>query len=246
MPVSEEFEKWATSFAGCDGGDIGSPRCPTTWVCGIEWGGIHSSERLRTHMQQSLQHAPSGYSGWEENISYIFNWQIMKLLAAMKGSPVEDYKQFAENTMPFVEGGSGYFKMNLYPIAFRSTNLSNWLSEFENLTGFISKDEYLAWCNDNRLSKIRNWAKEHLPELIICLGKTYRNQFGSAFSVLEGTWVTEIIDEKELNWAVNEHGSLVVVLPFMVNRYGLVRNSSIQKFGKRINELKANRALAQS
>ncbi len=234
MPVSTEFEKWGLGYAGCDGGDIGSPQLPSVWVCGIEWGGGHDPDGLRQHMQEDAQTPPKGYQSWENNLSYIFNWQVMKLLAAMKGLSVSKYKQFAEDEKPFVDGGVGYFKMNLYPIAFRNTSHEHWLGDFSEITGFTSKNEYLAWSNEKRLPQISRWAQACLPELVICLGKTFRAEFGSAFSVTSNTWTTETIDDRDLSWAINEHGTLVVVLPFMVNRNGLVHNISIQKFGERI------------
>ena len=40
------------------------------------------------------------------------------------------------------------------------------------------------------------------------------------------------IDGRDVNWTVNSEGVLVVVLPFMVNRNGLIRNASIQKVGE--------------
>lgn len=82
-----------------------------------------------------------------------------------------------------------------------------------------------------------------MPEVVICLGKTFRTEFGLAFSVPGHTWATETIDERELSWAVNDHGTLVVVLPFMVNRNGLIRNLSIQKFGERIAQLRKAKRL---
>lgn len=238
--VSTEFEKWALGYAGCDGGDIGSPEHPSVWVCGIEWGGGHDPESLRKHMQEESDDPPNGYLSWNENLSYIFNWQVVKLLAAISGNQVSNYKEFAENVKPFVDGFSGYFKMNLYPIAFRNTSHVNWLGGFSEITGFTSKNEYLAWCNEKRLPNICRWAQNNLPELVICLGKTFRSEFGTAFSIQADSWNTETIDDKDLSWAINESGTLVAVLPFMVNRNGLVRNASIQKFGERIAGLQSD------
>lgn len=234
MPVSEEFRKWGLGYAGCDGGDIGSPQAPSIWVSGIEWGGGHDANSLRRQMMADAQCPPTGYASWEENLSYIFNWQVMKLLAVMNGLPVTAYKRFAQDEKPFVDGTVGYYKMNLYPIAFRNTSHEHWLGDFSEITGFSSKSEYLAWCNEERLPQISRWAQEYLPKLVICLGKTFRSEFGSAFSVPAHSWVAETIDEKDLSWSINDHGTLVAVLPFMVNRNGLVRNSSIQKFGERL------------
>jgi len=232
-----EFTKWALGYAGCDGGDIGRKESPSIWVCGIEWGGGHDPDGLRKHMQEDVQKPPKGYLSWQDNLAYIFNWQVMKLLVATKGLPVANYKHFAQEERPFVDGSVGYFKMNIYPIAFRNTSHQHWLNDFADITGFSSKQEYLTWCNEMRLPQIGKWTKLHLPKMVICLGKTFRNEFGSAFLIPDNTWVTETIDEKELSWAINQHGTLVCVLPFMVNRNGLVRNASIQKFGTRIKQI---------
>ena len=235
MTASREFEKWALGYAGCDGGDIGSPHSPSVWICGIEWGGSRDPAWLMKHMREDVQTPPKGYESWEENISYIFNWQVMKLLAAMRGYPVSQYKQFAEDEKPFVRDAVGYFKMNLYPIPFRNTSLKHWHVDFTGITGFSSKNDYIAWNKEKRFPQISTWVQACLPKLVICLGITYREEFASAFSV--NKWQEETIDEKQLRWATNEQGTLVVVVPFMVNRHGLVRNLSIQKFGERIGRL---------
>ena len=46
MSITERFENWALGYSGCDGGDLGYPSSPSTWVCGIEWGGGHTPEAL--------------------------------------------------------------------------------------------------------------------------------------------------------------------------------------------------------
>lgn len=237
MPVSSQFEQWALGYSGCDGGDIGSAGARSVWVCGIEWGGGHTPEALREQIGEIVDIPRGGYDDWKENISYIFNWQAMKLLTVINGFELSTYKQFASDTKPFVQGASGYFKMNLYPIAFRNTSREHWLRDFAEITGFSTKDEYVAWCNERRLPKISEWASAHAPKMIICLGKTFRNQFGSAFLVGQDDWRTELIDGLELSWAINSGGALVFVLPFMVNRNGLVRNSSIKKFGEMMSQI---------
>jgi len=45
------------------------------------------------------------------------------------------------------------------------------------------------------------------------------------------------IDGRDLWWSLNADGTLVAIIPFMVNRYGLTRNDSIQKFGDQIAQL---------
>ena len=161
----------------------------------------------------------------------------MKLLSAIDGGRVKDYKEFAQRVMPFVRGGRGYFKMNLHPIGFKDTSHGRWLEEFSGITGFATKSDYLAWSTDYRLPQIRKWAENSKPKLILCLGKTYLPQFTRAFLDDDSIVNQETIEGKEMFWGENRQGSLVVVIPFMVNRNGLTRNIAIQSFGEKIKYL---------
>ena len=57
----------------------------------------------------------------------------------------------------------------------------------------------------------------------------------------ENNFEKEFIDDRELSWGVNSEGTLVIVLPFMINRNGLVKNTSIQKVGERISQIRKQR-----
>lgn len=239
MDNVKDFKNWGLSFAGCDGGDPGSPENPSTWVCGLEWGGGQDPKSLISNISKKYNAPPAGYDSWEENIKhkYIFNWRAMKLLSAINGGSVSDYKQFAEQVQPFVSGKSGYFKMNLYPIAFKDTDSDRWVSDFSSISGFEKKSDYMDWCKDKRFPVIRGWASKFKPKLIICLGKTYVDDFSQAFYDPGKDLNHEEIDGRDLKWGINNDGCLVVVLPFMLHRYGLTKDVSIQKFGVRISEL---------
>jgi len=240
--MSFEFEKWGLGYSGCDGGDIGNPQRRSSWVCGIEWGGGYDPQGWLNDMREGVSGPPKGYDSWKENVSYQFNWQVMKLFSAIEGGLVSDYKSFAKETKPFVEGSYGYFKMNLYPIGFKDTNPERWVTEFSALTGFGSKNEYVQWCKERRLPQIRKWASMHLPDMVICLGKTYIDDFSAAFFDRENNFEKECIDDRELSWGFNSEGTLVIVLPFMINRNGLVKNTSIQKVGERISQIRKQRS----
>jgi hypothetical protein len=237
MDTIEEFEKWGLTFSGCDGGDIGTPENPSTWVCGIEWGAGQDPESLRSDISNTSQSPPPGYENWSENIEYIFNRQAMKLLSAVNGGNVSDYKEFARNIQPFVVGKASYFKMNLYPISFKDTGHDKWEEEFSTISGFEKKADYLQWCAEKRFPVLRGWVSRFKPKLIICFGKTYADDFAISFYDPDKNFIHEVIDDKDLKWGVNRDGSLIVVLPFMVNPNGLNKNESIQKFGNRISEL---------
>jgi hypothetical protein len=243
--VNAEFVKWATGFSGCDGGDTGTPQSPSIWFCGIEWGGGHSADeqKLRDIFSEDVAVPAEGYTdydgtpAWNANLAYIFNWQAMKLLAAIDGAHFSTYKSFAEKIRPFVKDERGYYKMNLYPLAFRNTSHELWKDGFAKATGIQNKQNYLEWIRAYRFPVMKAWVDTYVPRLIVCVGITYLSDFRSAF-IDNGLELNhETIDERELNWVVNKNGTIVVVIPFMVNRNGLTRNVSIQKFGERIREL---------
>jgi hypothetical protein len=243
--VNVIFEKWATEFSGSDGGDIGNPKDPSIWFCGIEWGGGHPADEHELHkiFMENVSKPAVGYEkangdpDWEENIKVRFNWQAMKLLSAINGGYVSDYKLFAENVRPFVKGEQGYYKMNLYPLAFRNTDHQLWKSAFAKATCFEKKQEYIDWIASSRFPLMKSWVQAYEPKLIICTGITYASNFRMAFVDDGLEFKSESIDDRELHWVVNKNGTTVVVIPFMLNRYGLTRNISIQKFGEKIRAL---------
>ena len=237
MTVNQDFEKWAQSFSGCDGGDIGNPSSQSIWFCGIEWGGGRSIQDVRSEFQADLSRPPQGYGEAAHNMTNIFGRQALKILAAIDGRKVTEYRDFCAQAKPFIKGSSGYFKLNLYPIAFKNTDQSRWHSEFAEVTGLERKANYIEWCKEYRFPAMRQWAREAKPRLILCVGKDYRGDFKRAFHDETVTFSHMTIANKDLWWSVNADGTLVVIIPFMVNRNGLTKNDSIQEFGDKIAKL---------
>jgi hypothetical protein len=137
------FHNWALGFAGCDGGDIGNNNEQSIWLCGIEWGeGFNTDEfSLKDIFNKNSKRIPEGYDNWEENISYIYNWQAMKLFSVIHNYELKNYKKFAENQKPFVKNQKGFFKLNLYPIAFKNTSHDLWEDNFSEATNFKTKQD---------------------------------------------------------------------------------------------------------
>lgn len=232
--MSEVFKKWAVSYSGCDGGDIGSPENRAIWVSGIEWGGGQTASDIEEYLLSDESRPPQGYDDWKINLKHRFNWQVMKLLSIVNGGHYSEYKQFAEKHRPFTRGSKGYFKLNLFPLAFKDTSHSLWTSDFAKVTGFETKSLYLEWCRENRHASIRLWCKAQRPKLVVCLGKTFESDFKKSFSDSECLVSKEVINGNEIAWLINEDGCLVVILPFMLNRNGLTKNADIQVVGERI------------
>lgn len=238
MTIENKFQKWASGFSGCDGGDIGNPQNRSIWVCGIEWGGSgHDPEKLKEIILDPVDSPPLGYEHHSESLAYIFNWQTLKLLTAIQGEPVENYIQISESIRPFIKDSKGFFKMNLFPVAFKDTNHQRWLSDYNAITGFQTKEEYLSWCRQARFSTIRSWVEEFKPKLVICFGKTFSADFKSALVNGNSEFTKETILNRELSWTRTQDDTLVAICPFPVNRYGLNSHALLQAFGERIRAL---------
>lgn len=234
---NKSFEKWALGFSGCDGGNIGSADNNSIWFCGIEWGGKFENE-LKDIFNTDVSQPTLGYDVWEENLSYIFNWQAMKILSVIAGKKLTEYKSFAKEYKPFVNNShTNYFKMNLYPIAFKNTSNAHWSEEFAKEIGLLTKYDYINWIRYNRFPVMKTWVSKYKPKLIICVGITYFEDFKQAFMLDDVKVNEETIDAKKFLWFKNSNNTIVINIPFMVNRNGLTRNESIEKFGFRIKEL---------
>lgn len=231
---------WILDFSGCDGGTIGSPERQSVWVCGIEWGGSIDSEGLRNYINQEWNGSPDfGYDEAGVLDFYHYNMVLYKLLGVMQGYSIENYKKFVEKEMPFLENGhSSYFKINLYPIAFKNTDHAYWTKEIAEVSGFQTKRDYLVWCKENRFPVIQQWVQKYVPKLIICFGKTYAHEFNLAFSDNNAEFTNEKVGDLVLQWKKNDNGTIIAVLPFPNARNkGLKSNSDIEAIGKRLANL---------
>jgi len=220
------------------------PVPPEAWEwCGSEWGGGHTVENLRQIAAEPYTgDTDFGYEAWQECVDCPYNISACKLLTALNGGQVEDYRRFAEEVQPFVhKAGSGYFKMNLYPIAFKNTDAGLWQQEFSEITGFADKQEYVNFCNRYRFAEMNAWVEKYRPRLIIGFGTSYDNEFNAAFSDGFRSFKQEEIAGKKLKWKRNENGTLLAVLPFPSGSHGLNSNVSLQKFGERLAELLVNK-----
>ena len=230
-------KNWLLDFSGCDGGTIGSPSNRSIWICGIEWGGGIDAKGLKNYINQKWD--GSDNFGYDRNgvlDYYPYNMVTYKLLAVMQDYDLNNYKKFVEIEMPFLENGnSSYFKMNLYPIAFKKTNANLWTNEIAEVSGFKTKNDYLQWCKENRFPVIQRWVQKYDPKLIICFGKTYVNEFNLAFADNETDFNTEEVGNLILQWKNNNNGTIIAVLPFpnAVNK-GLKSHSDIEAMGKRL------------
>lgn len=237
--IPNNVKNWICSFSGCDGGNIQAD----IWLCGIEWGagseiGYYDKE-LPDEIKKGAVASGSKIYNWKESLTYPYGRSFAKLYKSIKGESVEDYKSVSN--LP----GDEIFKLNLYPIAFDSTDPKLWHQYgLSKITGFEDKNTFNTWCFFNRLPYFHKIADQHKPKLIIGTGIDYIRDFLMAFGGING------IDElnvytiepqsvknntiRKYYWVkISEHTTLVVI-PFFSGKYGLNSNYLLQEMGERI------------
>lgn len=244
--ANENLKKWACSFSGCDGGNIKSD----IWLCGIEWGYQGTEEEKENYYQEGLRceinkgevKNPCENFSWKDSLTYTYGWNFAKLYKAIKGENIDDYKN--------IENNEDLFRLNLYPIAFSSTDYKLWTKyDLHKTTGFEDKYLFNIWCFFNRFSFFSKIRKENNPELIICTGVDYLKDFLMCFSaenidIQTGNIKAKSDANKTKNgrtyYWVKVDKTLLVVVPFLSGRYGLNSNHLLQEMGNKIKALLKN------
>jgi hypothetical protein len=228
-------------FAGCDSDNPGSPDHPAIWMFGIEPG--YSKNDSEKPADPDSGEACDNYP-IAKQIQWPFNRGAFKLLAAINGVPVEDYRSFAELHQPFVRNrgncaaGRYYFKGNLYPYACHT--VEDWPEDAQLDTGIADKEVYRQWCRDYRLPTILKWVDRYRPALFIGVGKTCRQEFSLAVFGRE-------VDFREKEFVINtftktlyyfvEGDKRLIIIPHFASRYGLNSNEALRQAGEFIGGL---------
>lgn len=210
--INEKVKSFLLSDVGFDGGDLGSPDNQSIWLCGIEWGGgycdisdlIEDTKNngyisLEKIIEDSESYKDKGYKNKCVNLAYQFNVKAIKLLASLCGyikykddivniDNIEyiKYIEFNDKIKPFVKGEKGFFKLNLFPVTFKS--LDDKLREkFLEKLGFKNEADYKRFCRNERFPLIKNLKEKYEPKIIICVGVSIKSDFENAFGISKTT-----------------------------------------------------------
>ncbi|MEI6893484.1 MAG: hypothetical protein V5789_02390 [Colwellia sp.] len=240
--MNDNFREWACSFSGCDGGNVDAD----IWLCGIEWGGASHGDYYKKGLPEELVNGKVELSlnkfDWSESLDYPYGRSFAKLYKSIKEEDVKDYKQVSNLD------GNELFKLNLYPIAFDSTNHELWhKNDMTKLTGFENKYLFNTWCFFNRFPFFSKLRKKHKPKLIIGTGVDYLRDFLMFFGgheninkLCSGSITPESAANKTdrvYYWVRLDTDTLLVVIPFFSGRYGLNSNYLLKEMGRRISQL---------
>lgn len=174
LSSAEKFQSWArTAEAGCDGGDPGSRDARSIWMFGVEYG---DPKNNTGEINDGLVRDDDFVI--EQQIRHPYNRQGYKLLAAIHGQPVGQYRKFADLHEPCVKDTQGYYKGNLYPYACNGVNA--WPAAATEYTGFNNKAAYRTWCEQERFPVLADAVRRHRPRLYIGVGNSYASEFAKA------------------------------------------------------------------
>lgn len=231
--ATETFSKWARGFSGCDGGNLNGE----IWICGIEYSAGDTEASLKEELSRDVSSPPLPRDNPKDFLNWRYNQSILKMLCALAGSN-EHYKEFFASQREFGPE-SNYFKLNVYPLAFKSVKQSLWTRWHAELTGFNIKNDCLDWCRANRFSWLRTLVEKHRPKLVLCTGADYREDFFEAFGGQEREPYKSDDEAGKRIWYLTANGgeTLVTVTYFPGGRHGLNSNEKLSATGQRLAQL---------
>ncbi len=242
--IPQNFKTWACSLAGCDGGNPKSD----IWISGIEWGGgsyengKYYREELPAEIAEGAYDQYSHLYDWSNSLTYPYGRSFAKIYTAIQGHKVGEYRERVSGLK-----GSEVFKLNLYPIAFDSTDPTLWKKfGLEKITGFSEKCLFQAWCFYNRFPAISKLVEEHKPKIIIGTGVSYLLDFFACFGgtgdTVSNIEFDELTPASESNrrsnrryyWVKVNSFTTLFVIPFFSGSSGLNSDHLLQEMGIRI------------
>lgn len=250
MAPSEALKSWVKSMAGCDGGNVKA----STWLCGIEWGaggrdgGTYYKETLKKQIRSGAPHdSPKTYD-WSEHNSYRFGQRFSKLYTVFSGQPIQNYNAYTNSL-----SGNEILKLNLYPIAFDSTDEVHWHNHgLDEITGFSQKHFFNLWCERYRFPYFSKLRSKHNPKLIVCCGLSYLNKFLHFFGANDSDVASLRVESIPYRSSSSRNTSrrmyianlgdqtFLVCIPFLTGAYGLNSDEMLQFVGNRLRELVSN------
>lgn len=212
------------SFLGIDGGNINS----RVWFCGIEFGG--DLMEMEKYYKSIIKYNPinefdlpipfrMNAGGFEKSTydrflsaMYINLFKADKLHNGNDTKPIE--KVLKEE---LYNKNSKIFKLNLYPLAKKSTE---WDKAIENDLG-IKKEIYYEDIFNKRKKFFKELVKKFQPEKIICTSTNeYRDEFIEAFlnenETIDYKWNYLIGDNKKFKiFEYKTDKTTLIIIPFL-------------------------------
>ena len=170
------------------------------WFVGIEEGGEAVTE---DNLKQQLMLCEKETQFFEDASSKTPVWNIIADLLYDKFKDVYQLERRDYRQKMFSEKYSNFFLTELFPLP--KPNTSSWSENYIKIFGYGNNDyaKYLSDVRSFRYPMIYNKWNEIKPELTICFGSTYWNEFVNLFKLghskyeqLNGSTLIEYPNEK--------------------------------------------------
>lgn len=247
--ATQKFEELALSHYGYDGGNLKAP----LWVSGIEWGGGVKADELTQDIVKGPLSEPNSVEkieSREKYLNYPFDRIWLKVLSKSLGYEVGDYKKMVIQDIGALSSSGPVMKFNLYPISFKNTSYEHWNKELFKITGFPTKELYMAWVQNYRFKFFNELVGKYRPKVILCSGITFSRDFLLAFGGVESLFAepldrVNLSDKKELHIyqsAISDETKIFIV-PFFGSIHGTKKDEECEVIGNLVrNNLKKDLA----
>lgn len=265
MQPTKRFLEHAAGFAGINGGNPKSP----IWFCGIEFAtGAENvvlddpAPRLQGGADfpyySTAQVALAG--GWDQVTKWPYVQKMARIsLAYRERSNIKGHevKEHIRSGLLSAAPDGAACHLNLYPLPMNRSGDDGFGREHQSLTGFPNKVHYKAWCMEHRFPFLRALVEKYSPEVIVCTGSSFRQDFRYAFlgadrihpaaddmpAVVELTRPSDGERQdgkrrrkpKTVELAPINESTLMVVTPFL-GQGGLMANQDLEKLGHILRE----------
>ena len=107
VKANKDFEVWAKSYSGCNGGNIKG----AFWFCGIEFGGGTTEENLK--FREVVEPSYIGNDKRNNFKKSQYNWKILKLYSVITGHSPKNYKKVYLKSDVFNKGSDAFQQFSI-------------------------------------------------------------------------------------------------------------------------------------
>ena len=240
------YDKNFLTCGGIDGGDANAD----IWFVGVEWAAREDMIIWQKKWQETEPsvnnlipdiNIPDEINDWLDK-SCILEHRMGLIIGELENIREDSLQKLAAKLVEknkFFQAGSGYAKLNLYPLPFPCFDEHKNIKSLYPELGFETYDGYCRWCAQNRFPVFHNLISAKLPKVIICFGKTNREDFEDAFRCGKQIYCRIPANgEYKIELRRLENGSqyYIVYLPFPKNEH----TNLLTNIGKQIKKMLQN------
>lgn len=191
------YEGLENSVMDIDGGYINSD----LWFCGIEPGGVIKHCDVITYLNKKENYAITDSLKADVVEKYSLNKIVIPVYLQNVYDNMNEWKfdhiigdivSELGNIKPnfnYENKKGNVFKLNLFPL--KAREVSNWNKTHSDITGCTLKKEYYGKCIEKRFPLLRRLTEAAKPKVIVCIGKTFTDEFMLAFWGNTNWWDNE-------------------------------------------------------